>query len=369
MAGLYIHIPFCHSKCSYCDFYSIPGSEGMDEYIEALLKEWSLRAHEIQGAFDTLYIGGGTPSILPPPHLHRLITGLNPGKLREFTVEVNPEDVTPEYVAALNSEGVDRVSIGIQSFIDTELKAINRRHGGKEAINAIRLLKEGGISNISCDLIYGLPGQTPDSWQYSIDVMCSLGPEHISAYSLSYEPGTRLTAMLRAGKIKETGDDTVEEMYRRLISTLKTQGYEHYEISNFSLPGKRALHNSSYWHFIPYLGLGTSAHSFDGKTRRANGIGIKKYISSINAGKAFFQVEDESEADLINDYIITALRTADGLDMDEYAARFGEKEALRLKDACRQFMSSGKISCQRSRIAITEEAFLVSDGILRELII
>ena len=369
MAGLYIHIPFCHAKCSYCDFYSMPkNAADIGSYIQALAREWELRIDEITEPFTTVYLGGGTPSIIPADSLRSLIETIGLENIAEFTIEANPEDVTADWVRSVRECGINRVSIGIQSFSDSELKAINRRHSGDDAEKALKILRDGGIGNISGDLIYGLPGQTVDSWQRSLDRLVEIGVEHISAYSLSYEPGTRLYAMLTAGKLTETDEDTVEKMYFRLTDTLRSAGFEHYEISNFSLPGKRALHNSSYWHFTPYLGLGTSAHSFDGAVRRVNRRGVKDYISDINSGNTFYDIENESADELYNDYIITSLRTIEGIDKQSFADRFGEKALSALIKDASSFISAGKMTETPERLSITEDAFLVSDAILVRLI-
>lgn len=368
MAGLYIHIPFCHSKCSYCDFYSMPDTKYTDAYVDALIQEWHMRKSEISAPFTTVYIGGGTPSILPPEKLKRLVESLPCDNLTEFTIEANPEDVTIDYTRFISNLGINRVSIGIQSFSDTELKMINRRHSGKDAEEALLALRRGGIKNISGDLIYGLPGQTISSWQESLDRLVDSGVEHISAYSLSYEPGTQLHAMLSSGKIIETDEETVNEMYLRLTETLRKAGYEHYEISNFALPGKRAVHNSSYWHFTPYLGLGTAAHSFDGTTRRANRRGIAAFINAISAGNPFYDVETESADELYNDYIITALRTAEGINKQHFSDQFGAKALDSLLEESRQFINTGKIIDTPTSVYIDEAAFLVSDSIFVELI-
>lgn len=368
MAGLYIHIPFCHSKCSYCDFYSTPHNADIDSYVKAVANEWGLRKREITEPFSTVYFGGGTPSIVSVDSLRRLIESISLENIKEFTIEANPEDITPEWVKSVKMCGINRVSIGIQSFFDNELKAINRRHSGDDAEKALRILRDYGIDNISGDLIYGLPGQTVDSWQRSIDRLVEIGVEHISAYSLSYEPGTRLYAMLSAGKLTETDEETVENMYFRLTDTLRSAGFEHYEISNFALPGKHAMHNSSYWHFTPYLGLGTAAHSFDGSLRRINRRGIKQYIEDITSGKTFYDVEDESADELYNDYIITSLRTIEGIDKQDFSTRFGRNALNSIIRDASPFISSGKMVETSERLSITEEAFLISDSILVKLI-
>ncbi len=368
MAGLYIHIPFCHSKCIYCDFYSMPRAEAAEAYIDAVIAEWRMRRGELSEPISTMYIGGGTPSIIPARLLRRLVENIAPENLSEFTIEANPEDITPEWVKAIKDLGIDRVSIGIQSFSDVELKAINRRHTGDDAETALSILRRGGIDNISGDLIYGLPGQTPGSWQESLDRLVATGVEHISAYSLSFEPGTRLYAMLTTGKVKEADEDTVNEMYHRLTDTLRNAGYIHYEISNFARPGRQSRHNSSYWDFTPYLGLGTAAHSFDGKVRRANRTGVKAYISDIMSGKTFFDIENETADSLYNDYVITALRTAEGIDKRQFVSLFGAAALDSLLAAAHRFIASGNIIETPSSLFIAEASFLISDAILVELI-
>ncbi|MDE5915376.1 MAG: radical SAM family heme chaperone HemW, partial [Duncaniella sp.] len=263
---LYIHVPFCHSKCAYCDFYSTPRKEWMEAYTDALINEWHVRSETFEEAVDTLYFGGGTPSSLPPQLFKRIIDALDldPRLLREATVEANPEDVTADWVRFIvNETPLRRVSMGIQSFDDSELHTVGRRHTAARAIEAVETLRAEGIANISCDLIYGLPGQDMKSWERSLSTLTGLRPEHISAYLLSYEPGTRLSVMLDQGKITETPDEVVEAMYALLCETTAKEGYRHYEISNFALPGKEAIHNSSYWDGSPYIGLGPGAHSWD----------------------------------------------------------------------------------------------------------
>ncbi|WP_303323166.1 radical SAM family heme chaperone HemW [uncultured Duncaniella sp.] len=261
---LYIHVPFCHSKCAYCDFYSTHRKEWMEAYTDALINEWRVRSETFDEGIDTLYFGGGTPSSLPTALLKRIIDalGLDTRLLREATIEANPEDVSPEWVRFIvNETPLRRVSMGIQSFDDSELHTVGRRHTAARAIEATEILRAEGIANISCDLIYGLPGQDMKSWKRSLSTLTGLRPEHISAYLLSYEPGTRLFAMLDKGKIEETPDEVVEAMYAHLCEVTAKEGYRHYEISNFALPGKEAIHNSSYWDGSPYIGLGRPIHA------------------------------------------------------------------------------------------------------------
>lgn len=253
---VYVHVPFCHSKCAYCDFYSTPRRELMAGYVEAVGEEW----RHIQPAGcvpDTIYLGGGTPSSLPLPLLDRLISHIRPRRippLREFTIEANPDDVTAEWAHHIvNGTEIDRVSMGIQTFDDATLRFIGRRHSAAQAVKAIEILRGAGVTNLSCDLIYGLPGQTFDAWRADLDRLISLRPEHISAYLLSYEPRTRLGVMLSKGLVEEAPETLAEQMYTYLCQATREAGYEHYEISNFAIPGRRAIHNSSYWDGSEYI--------------------------------------------------------------------------------------------------------------------
>lgn len=307
VAGLYIHIPFCRAKCAYCDFYSGPlRCFHAEDYADALWRELQARRSEV-GDFSTAYVGGGTPSTIPPELLAPFLT-LASG---ERTVEVNPEDITPDYAARLRAAGANRVSMGVQSLVDSELLAIGRRHSAARAVEAYNTLRDHGFDNISLDLIYGLPGQTLRSWQYSLSALLDLEPQHISAYLLSYEPGTLLHTRLAAGKITEAPDSLVERMYDLLCSETAAAGFDHYEISNFARPGFHARHNSSYWDMTPYLGLGPGAHSFDGVVRRANPAELRSYMAHPDCA---FEIEFENDNEKHNDLVMTALRTARGID-------------------------------------------------------
>ena len=373
MSGLYIHIPYCHSKCAYCDFLSTPRVDTMSQYVDALIKEFDMRVPEIQGTFSTIYIGGGTPSILPTILLNKIITHIskyvNIRSLDEFTIEANPEDISSEWCDAIVKMGVSRVSMGIQSFNDVELKAINRRHSAQMAVDAIDILRRSGINEISGDLIYGLPGQSLDSWKQSLEKLLSFGLPHFSAYLLSYEPGTGLYAQLKNGKVQEASEELAQEMYNHLIDTAKINGYEHYEISNFSLPGHKAIHNSNYWRDLPYLGLGVSAHSFDGCNRRFNGNNIKQYITSIESGKPYYTIEDETQEERHNDYIIVSLRTSTGINLDDYRHRWGETFYEQLISTAQKYLSGGEMIYRGNQLAISEKSMLISDRIMIDFII
>ena len=354
MAGLYIHIPYCHSKCAYCDFYSGPFSNPTpEEYFAALRNEYATRRLAETGnePFATIYVGGGTPSCVAPQLLEPLLRHSRDDA--EVTVEANPDDVTDDWVREIRGLGVNRVSMGVQSLVDKELQAVGRRHSADEALRAIDTLRHGGIENISCDLIYGLPEQDIESWQYSLNRLLAEGLPHLSAYLLSYEPGTRLYAALQAGKIVEASDDTVQQMYDLLCSQAAACGMEHYEISNFAMPGQQSRHNSAYWNFTPYLGLGPGAHSFDGKTRRNNPSNIKRYVAKAgNVAEAEYLSDEERH----NDIVITALRTSQGISPDDLSP-----DELKAAKRTLQLTSDG-------RYRIAEQQWLLSNMMMEPFI-
>lgn len=363
MAGVYVHIPFCKSKCGYCDFHSIPRLQLAGDYVDALLCE--LRAR-VDRPVSTVYIGGGTPSALPLSELSRLLSELPSEGVEEFTIEVNPDDVTREFADFLAQSPVNRVSMGVQSLVDAELKAAGRRHDAAGAVEACRRLREAGIANISLDLIYGLPLQTLESWRYSLSQLIALGPKHVSAYMLSIEEGTRFFAMRQAGKLTEASEDTLTLMYAEMCYMLAEAGYEHYEISNFSQPGYRARHNSSYWSGADYIGLGTGAHSFVDGVRGSNPPDVARYIRQ--HGADFFEREEETDDNRFNTMVITRLRTSDGLDLGEMETQFGPGSVRRLLADADPYLSSGRMTREGSALKIKEDAWLVSDSILVDLI-
>lgn len=334
----------------------------MERMADAILREFELRKAEISPDIQTLYLGGGTPSILPDPLLARLIAGL-PDPAGEFTIEVNPEGVTPQRVEAWRAMGINRVSMGVQSLIDAELLAVGRRHTAAQALDAAKAIRCGGISNISLDLIYGLPGQTLQTWRESLKGILDFHPDHISAYILSYEPGTRLTAMLRSGKLEQTDDKIIEEMYTELCSLTAQAGYEHYEISNFALPGRRARHNSGYWHGEQYLGLGPSAHSFDGLIRRINPSSTKVYLSCLDRGLTAYEIDEENEDNRFNDLLITRLRTLEGLSLNTIEPH---RREILLREAT-PLVACGHVLLNGSQLAIPESHWLISDSIISSL--
>ena len=374
MAGVYVHIPFCASRCSYCDFFStLRLDEVGHDYVEALIAEARLRKAELNGEpVKTLYMGGGTPSQLPLPLLARLIDGLKAtldlNAVEEFTLEANPDDVTPEWCAAVRALGVNRVSMGVQSFQDAVLRLVGRRHTARQAIDAVASLRHAGIDNISIDLIYGLPGQTLETWAESVRQAVDLRPQHISAYGLTYEPGTRLWQQRECGEVVEASEDQYLDMYRILVGLLQVAGYEHYEISNFALPGYRSRHNSSYWNETPYLGLGAAAHSYDGTMRRSNPADLCGYIRRITSGQPACQVEDLAWWERYDERVMLGLRTADGVDAHRLRSDFGDKAWAHFVSEARRHIDAGNMICtDDGRYILTSEGIVLSDSVMRDL--
>lgn len=374
MAGVYVHIPFCESRCSYCDFFStLQLEQAGADYVKAVIAEALLRRGELRGeAVHTLYLGGGTPSQLPLPLLSRLVAGLGEcfdlSGVEEFTVEANPDDVTREWCEGMASLGVNRVSMGVQSFEDGILRLIGRRHTAQQAVEAVGRLRAAGVSNISIDLIFGLPGQTLASWTESVQQALALQPQHISAYGLTYEEGTRLWHQRERGEVIEVPEEQCLEMYRILVSLLEGAGYEHYEISNFALPGYQSRHNSSYWNDTPYLGLGAAAHSYDGEVRRSNPANLQEYIDKVTAGKLAFEQEELTQMERYDERVMLGLRTARGVDADRLRHDFGETAWQHFIREAKPHIAAGHMRVtEDDRYVLTRDGIMLSDSIIRDL--
>lgn len=342
MAGLYIHIPFCESRCVYCGFYSTTSLKMRDAYVDALCQEMTLRPtlHELSpgDSIRTVYLGGGTPSQLSREHLLRLFEGIKKyvGDTKdaksdemEITMECNPDDVTPDFCETLKQLPINRISMGAQTFSDQRLQFLHRRHTAQEVRQAVKRLRNIGIQNISIDLMFGFPGETLADWESDIQEAIELQVEHVSAYSLMYEEGTALYRMLEQGKIQEIDEELSRQMFDTLCTMLTQAGYEHYEISNFARPGFRSRHNSSYWHEVPYIGIGAAAHSYKRKdkevTRSWNIDNLASYISSIQQGILPSECEHLDLKTRYNDLITTALRTRDGINLSMMKEEYGEQ--------------------------------------------
>ena len=375
MAGLYIHIPFCASRCIYCGFYSTTLMELRDRYVDALCQEMTLRQEALvqQGlplpSLDTIYIGGGTPSQLSPRHLKILFDHINKvfsNKATEVTIEMNPDDVTEEYAHALSQLPVNRVSMGAQTFDDTRLRFLNRRHNARQVPQAVKTLREAGISNISIDLMYGFPGETIDNWQDDITKALDLGVEHLSAYCLMIEEGTVLYEKMRNGeneRMRECDEELERKMYYTLTERLKAAGYEHYEISNFALPGRRSRHNSSYWTDLPYIGLGAAAHSYDGRSRCWNVADIRQYINGIENGSPVIDQEWLNDDSRYNDRVMLSLRTCEGIDL----STLQPADRTYLLSLAQKYIDNRLLTAEGDHLRLSNEGLFVSDMIMSDL--
>lgn len=373
-AGIYVHIPFCVSRCIYCGFYSTTNTELHRQYVDALLNEMRMRRDEKMGrqqvmpdCIDSIYIGGGTPSTLALDDVYRILNTiyeLYPCKeTREITIEMNPDDVTLDYVKSLRQFGVNRVSLGIQTFDDQRLRFIHRRHTSAQAINAVATIRSANIPNVSIDLMFGFPNETIDDWEKDLNVALSLTPDHISAYSLMYEEGTPLHKMLEKGMVKQADDDLCLQMYTMLMDTLKDNGYEHYEISNFCLPGKRAIHNSSYWNDTPYWGFGTAAHSYNSLTRSWNIANVKEYIKAISNNTLPSENELIDDDTHYDDLVTTSMRTIEGLNLSKLNAEY---RAYALKNA-KNDLCNGLLELNGDYLRLTRKGLFISDMVMSNL--
>ena len=374
MAGIYIHVPFCKRKCGYCNFYSTTRLELKTSYLQTVKMELQQRRYYLNGEqVQTIYFGGGTPSLLEPAEIQSVIDTIkqlhsvaaNP----EITVEANPDDLTTAYIGQLAQTSVNRLSIGIQSFDDEMLVLMNRRHTAQQAIDAVKNCQQVGYGNISVDLIYGLPQMTADDWRRQLDNVARLNVQHLSAYHLSYEEGTAFGLKLKQHKLEEVSEDESLEQFEILTGWAKTAGFEHYEISNFAKPGFRSRHNSSYWDRTIYLGIGPAAHSYNRATRSWNSANTAEYIKGIESGSCVSEEEQLSPSDIFNDYVITALRTSSGIDMD-YLEREQPRQMVEyLKRQAESFVADGKLEYAGNHLKLTHSGIFVSDEIMEELIV
>lgn len=373
MAGIYIHIPFCKSRCIYCGFYSTTLLDLRKKYINAVCHEMELRKNYIREPFSTIYLGGGTPSLLDEAELTQLFLYINNvydvDRNAEITMECNPDDITPEFTNMLSRLPINRVSMGAQTFADSRLRLLHRRHNSDEVKHAVKLLREAGIKNISIDLMFGFPDESLSQWKEDISAALALNVEHISAYSLMYEEDTPLWKMLDTGKVKEIDEELSLTMFKELVCQLTDAGYEHYEISNFARPGYRSRHNSSYWHQVPYIGLGAAAHSLDLNSRQWNVANLKLYIEEINNGIIPMEREELDNDTTFNDIITTALRTSDGIDLNALETRLGKRYRNTLISAAGKHIEQGLLEIRHDRLRLTSEGIFISDMVMSDLMI
>ena len=377
MPGIYIHVPFCESRCAYCDFYSTTLMRHRSAYVAMVCRELQLRLPELQGApIETIYLGGGTPSTLTIEELSSILTSIRNFhlstfnfQLAEITLEANPDDLTEEYVQGLRTLPFNRVSIGIQSFHDRTLQLVGRRHTAQEAIEAVHRCQRMGLTNISIDLMYGLPGETLDDWAYSLDQAIALGVPHISAYHLTYEEGTRLWRMKEQGIVSPIDEEQSIRAFELLREKLLAAGYEHYEISNFALPGYHSRHNSSYWQGIPYIGIGPGAHSYNGTDRRWNLSSLTDYIATPEGEDVPHEVEHLTTEERYDERIITELRTARGIDLTSLLTDFGERYHTHCLRCATPYIHRGQlVHTADNHLRLTPESIFISDAVMRDLL-
>lgn len=369
MAGLYIHIPFCTQKCIYCDFMSGTNLSLRQDFIASLIAEMD---HYLD-FFDsdpmrTIYFGGGTPSLLSVAELQQIYDVIaqrwNVSAVEEFTIECNPDDLTDEYLLQLRSLPINRLSIGVQSFCDDELRWLNRRHTAQEAINAVQRAQAVGFQNITIDLMFALPVQTIESLNYSINRALELNVQHISAYSLMFEPDSKITKLMQLDRLQPLDEDIAADMFELLSTRLTSAGYEQYEISNYAKPNFHSRHNSGYWHGMRYLGLGPSAHSFDGEKRWSNIAHTIKYNSQLS-----IQVEELTLDERFNELVFTALRTKIGVDLQDLLRRFGEFRYNQLLRQAQKYIDAGNMHISNNRLALTHSGIYISDSIISDFMI
>jgi oxygen-independent coproporphyrinogen III oxidase len=378
MAGIYIHIPFCKKACHYCNFHFSTNLQRKTDYLAALRCEIALQKDYLQGeTIQTVYLGGGTPSLLSASEINEIWQTLLQFQTiaddAEVTLEANPDDLTDEYLSALRQTRINRLSIGIQSFADADLTFFNRAHNATEAEAAIRLALQYDFTDISVDLIYGSPTTTDAAWLHNLSRIADLPITHLSCYALTLEPKTALDAMVRKGKAPEILDETAEKHWRVLQTWLPEAGFEQYEISNFARNGRYAKHNTAYWQNTPYLGLGASAHSFDGVSRQWNVAHNALYISSLQQNILNFEIEKLTPTDATNEYIMTALRTKWGLDLAKADAIFNKNSnqyadvAAYILAEATPFLQKKQVVLAKKTLFLTTEGKLYADAIAAEL--
>ena len=372
MAGIYIHIPFCKQACHYCNFHFSTSMKHKNGFLDALLKEISLQAGYLEEHdVETIYFGGGTPSLLTGEELGSVLTAIysrfniTPGA--EITFETNPDDINLEKLMEWKSRGINRLSIGVQSFYDEDLRWMNRAHDAGQAQNSIAQSQSAGFENITIDLIYGTPGLTDQKWKNNVEQAISLGIPHLSCYALTVEPSTALEKMIALKKSPPVNTDDQARQFGILMDALGEAGYEHYEISNFALPGKRSRHNSSYWQRQPYLGLGPSAHSFKGNTRQWNVSNNILYINSLSNNEVPFEFEVLTPVQEMNEIIMTSLRTSEGLDLPALSDRFGSSAVAEVIKSARPYLDRNLVIEKDGHLMLSKEGKLFADGIAAAL--
>lgn len=371
MSGIYIHIPFCKQKCSYCDFhFSTTFESYRAQMIETMHKEIVLRRDYLnESLLESVYFGGGTPSLLTLEELETLFGTINSqfvlSDKAEITLEANPDDITPENLKIWKKVGINRLSIGLQSFKEKDLVWMNRAHSVTEALDCVQLARDSGFTNISVDLIYGLPELTIEEWESHVDTVLKMEIQHVSAYCLTIEEKTALHKMVATQKIFPIGEDEQSDQFLLLTKKLKQAGFKHYEISNFGLSNYEAVHNSNYWKGKQYLGIGPSAHSFNGISRRWNISNNPLYIKNFNSENTWYEEEILTEKDRWNELLLTGLRTSYGVDLEQLESI--QELPLSFTEKIKEFYDHNWLTLENRRIVLTDTGRLMADHISSEL--
>lgn len=371
MAGIYIHIPFCSKACHYCNFHFSTSLALSDAMVTAIQKEIENRANELEEKIDTVYVGGGTPSLLKPEAIHAILHTarktyrINPDA--EITLEANPDDITPAKAMAWKSMGINRFSIGVQSFGDTHLQWMNRAHDAQQSLKCIEVIRNAGFSNFSIDLIYGTPGQTQQDWINDLQTAIDLKIPHLSCYAMTVEEGTALHHMIAYKKKEKVSEEEQAERFDALLHMTATNGYGQYEISNFAVPGMESKHNSGYWESKSYLGFGPSAHSFQQGKRSWNISNNAEYMKGVETGQPVATTEILTERDMLNEYTMTGLRSAKGIDKKTILLRWGQQAYAHLEEEIAPFLANGKIVQDEKTWKLSASGKFFADGIASSL--
>jgi oxygen-independent coproporphyrinogen-3 oxidase len=374
MAGIYIHIPFCKQKCHYCNFYSLASNRYFDEVIDAITDEVNLRKSLVSNEIiESVYFGGGTPSLMKAHHLQKIMdavfTHFSVADHAEITLEANPDDVSQEQLQSFKKNGVNRLSMGVQTFNDVELQYLNRTHDVEKALKSIEMSRREGFENLTIDLIYGLPNSTPASWNKNLHIIKTLGIPHISCYALTVEPNTAFEYFIRKGKLKPPAEELFLDQFEALVDFANNNGYEHYEISNFCKDKRYAQHNTAYWFGKPYLGLGPSAHSYDGISRTWNIAHLKKYIEGIKSENPVFEQEVLTENQRFNEFIMTHLRTQWGVRFSELRSGFSKSQANYFFSKLKKYKDSDLIKISEEKVSLTRKGIFISDSIIADFFV
>lgn len=371
MCGLYIHIPFCKSKCVYCGFYSTVNQKNVEQYVSALEEEMTLRKNETTGeTIHTVYFGGGTPSILQISQLQKIINSIKQHFIvennAEITIEANPEQLTAEYCKNLKSLGFNRISIGIQSFHDEILQFLGRKHTANEALQAVENAYAAGFDNISIDLIYGVNERDNDLWQKELEIAFRLPIKHFSAYALTVEENSLLYRRIHQHKTVEPDEDLASIQYKLLSEAVEKSPFAQYEVSNFAIKGWESKHNSAYWHRVPYIGLGASAHSYDGQHRQWNAPNLSGYFAQIESGKTYHERETLTDIDQYNEFVLLGLRTRTGIDLNEMENLFGTEKVSSFLQYFESDIENDLYRLEGNRVCLTAKGLWFADGIAED---